>query len=171
MGFYLRDIKFTDTEDIHSYASLDAVSKFQGWGPNTQKETEDHVKSVLKRDENHYHKVIVDEQSDKVIGAIEMTIDKSNASGEIGYILHPRFWGKGIMTKTVEQIIDYGFNQMKLNRIWATTDTENIGSEKVMKKIGMTKEGIIRQNIKLKEGYRDTLIYSILSSEYNGGCV
>lgn len=166
MDFYLRDIKLTDTEDIHNYASLDAVSKFQGWGPNTLKDTEDHVKFVLKREATHYHKVIVDEQSGKVIGAIEMTIDKSNESGEIGYILHPDFWGKGIMTKTVGQIIDYGFNQLNLNRIWATTDTENIGSEKVMQKTGMIKEGLLRQDIKLKHGFRDSLIYSILSNEY-----
>src|SRR5699024_9435734 len=114
----------------------------------------------------HYHKVIVDEQTDRVIGAIEMTIDKSNESGEIGYILRPDYWGKGIMTKVVEQIFDYGFNQLKLNRIWATTDAENIGSEKVMQKTGMIKEGLLRQDIKLKNGFRDTLVYSILYSEY-----
>lgn len=166
MDFFLRDIKLTDTEDIHNYASMDEVSRYQGWGPNSQKDTEDHVKFVLNRDGTHYHKVIVDEQTDRVIGAIEMTIDKSNESGEIGYILRPDYWGKGIMTKVVEQIFDYGFNQLKLNRIWATTDAENIGSEKVMQKTGMIKEGLLRQDIKLKNGFRDTLVYSILYSEY-----
>lgn len=166
MNFFLRDIKLTDTEDIHNYASMDEVSRYQGWGPNSQKDTEDHVKFVLDRNETHYHKVIVDKQTDRVIGAIEMTIDKTNESGEIGYILHPDFWGKGIMTKAVGEILDYGFNQLKLNKIWATTDVENIGSEKVMQKAGMTNEGLLRQDIKLEDGFRDTLVYSILYSEY-----
>lgn len=166
MDFFLRDIKLTDTEDIHNYASMEEVAKYQGWGPNSQKETEKHVKFVLNRDGTHYHKVIVDKRTDRVIGAIEMTIDKSNESGEIGYILHPGFWGNGIMTKAVENIIDYGFNQLNLNKIWATTDAENIGSEKVMQKAGMTNEGLLRQNVKLKDVFRDTLVYSILYSEY-----
>lgn len=166
MKFYLRDVKLADTEDIHSYASLDEVSKYQGWGPNNEKDTEEHVRMVMQSDDTHYHKVIVEQQSDKVIGAIEMTIEKSNDNSEIGYILHPDFWGRGIATQAVEQILDYGFKELKLNIISATTDKRNTGSEKVMQKVGMTKEGLLRENIMLKDGYRDTLIYSILFSEY-----
>ena len=166
MNFYLRDVKLSDTEAIHSYASLDEVSKYQGWGPNSLEDTEEHVKMVMHSDDTHYHKVIVDQQSDKVIGAIEMTIDKNNGSGEIGYILHPDFWGRGIATHAVNQLLDYGFNELKLNRISATADKRNKGSERVMQKAGMTKEGLLRENILLKDGYRDTLVYSILFSEY-----
>lgn len=169
MNFYLRDVKLDDTEAIHSYASLGEVSKYQGWGPNDEKDTEDHVRMVMQSDDTHYHKVIVNQQSDKVIGAIEMTIDKDNDSGEIGYVLHPDFWGRGVATHAVDQILDYGFNDLKLNRISATTDKRNKGSERVMQKAGMTKEGLLRENILLKDGYRDTLVYSILSNEYNPG--
>lgn len=169
MNFYLRDVKLADTEAIHSYASLREVSKYQGWGPNSLEDTENHVKMVMQSDDTQYHKVIVDQQSDKVIGAIEMIIDKDNDSGEIGYILHPDFWRRGVATHAVEQILDYGFNELKLNRISATTDKRNKGSERVMQKAGMTKEGLLRENILLKDGYRDTLVYSILSSEYQPG--
>lgn len=169
MNFYLRDVKLADTEAIHSYASLDEVSKYQGWGPNDEKDTEDHVRMVKQSDDTHYHKVIVNQQSDTVIGAIEMTIDKDNDSGEIGYILHPDFWGRGIASQAVAQILGYGFNELKLNRISAQTDKRNKGSERVMQKAGMTKEGLLRENILLKDGYRDTLVYSILSSEYLPG--
>ncbi|SDL01388.1 GNAT family N-acetyltransferase [Lacicoccus qingdaonensis] len=167
MNFYLRDVTLTDTKDIHSYASLDEVSKYQGWGPDSLKDTENHVKMVMESDDNYYHKVIVDQSSDKVIGAIELSIDKDNDNGEIGYILHPEYWGRGIGTKAVHLILEYGFNELKLNRISATTDKRNTGSERVMQKSGMTKEGLLRENIKLKDGYRDTLVYSILSNEYH----
>jgi [ribosomal protein S5]-alanine N-acetyltransferase len=162
-------VKRTDVEAIHNYAALEEVSKYQGWGPNSLEDTEEHVEIVMHSDETHYHKVIVDQQSDKVIGAIEMTIDKDNNSGEIGYILHPDFWNRGIATHAVNQLLDYGFNELKLNRISAATDKRNKGSERVMQKAGMTKEGLLRENILLKDGYRDTLVYSILSSEYMSG--
>lgn len=166
MEIYLRDIRITDVEDIHSYACIDKASKYQPWGPNTLEETQAHVMKIIKRESTTYHKVIVLKKTNRVIGAVEMTLNKINASAEIGYIIHPDYWGYGIATNISKKLLDYGFNKLGLNRIYATTDKRNIGSEKVLKKLGMKKEGLLRQNIKLREGYRDTLIYSILRYEY-----
>lgn len=166
MEIYLRDLRLTDVDDIHSYSSIDEVSEYQQWGPNTFDQTQTHIKDILRRDNTIYHKVIVLKQSQKVIGAVQMTLDEDNKSAGISYIVHPKYWGYGIATKVANQLLNYGFNEMNLNRIWATTDKRNIGSEKVLLKIGMTKEGLLRQNIKLARGYRDTLIYSILQEEY-----
>lgn len=87
-------------------------------------------------------------------------------SGELGYIIHPDYWGNGIATDIGRTIIKYGFKVLKLNRIWASTDIRNTASEIVLQKLGMKHEAILRQDIKLKDGYRDSLIYSILKEEY-----
>lgn len=167
MEIYLRDLRLTDVDDIHSYSSIDEVSQYQVWGPNIFEQTQTHIKDVLNRDNTIYHKVIVLKQNQRVIGAAQMTLDEDNKNAGVGYIVHPEYWGHGIATKVARQLLDYGFNELELNRIWATTDKRNIGSEKVLLKIGMIKEGLLRQNIKLGSGYRDTLIYSILQEEYN----
>jgi len=57
---------------------------------------------------------------------------------DIGYRFLPEYWGKGIATEVSKKIINYGFDQLKLNRIIGITMPENIGSCKVLEKIGLT---------------------------------
>ncbi|MGE7623855.1 GNAT family N-acetyltransferase [Viridibacillus sp. NPDC096237] len=63
-------------------------------------------------------------------------------------------------------LIEFGFGTLNLHRIFATCDPRNVGSSKVLKKIGMTKEGRIREDLLLKDGWRDSLLYSIIEHEW-----
>ncbi|MEB6246960.1 GNAT family N-acetyltransferase [Mammaliicoccus sciuri] len=166
MDYYTRDLKQSDIEDIHAYNALPEVSKYQAWDPQTYEETEAFVEMLLNRDENWMYNVIVDADYDKVIGAVQLVCDTKNNSGELGYIIHPDYWGNGIATDIGRTIIKYSFKVLKLNRIWASTDIRNTASEIVLQKLGMKHEAILRQDTKLKDGYRDSLIYSILKEEY-----
>src|SRR5699024_9407266 len=112
------------------------------------------------------YNVIVDADTDNVIGAIQLISDKKNNSGEIEFTIHPEYWSNGIATDVARTIVKYGFKVLKLNRIWASTDINNTASEIVLQKLKMRHEAILRQNIKLEDGYRDTLVYSILKDEY-----
>ncbi|SEK25191.1 GNAT family N-acetyltransferase [Paenibacillus sp. OK003] len=64
----------------------------------------------------------------------------------IGYKLTPEYWHQGIMTEVVEKVIEYGFNNLGLNRIEAFVEPENVGSRKVLEKIGFREEGILKGN-------------------------
>lgn len=70
------------------------------------------------------------------------------------------------MTEAVKVVIDYFFNQVGFNRIYAYHANENPASGKVMKKCGMTYEGTLRQAGKCNYGLIDMVCYSILSNEY-----
>ncbi|MEB5686636.1 GNAT family N-acetyltransferase [Mammaliicoccus lentus] len=166
MDYYLRDLKESDLDDIHAYTSLPEVAKYQTWDPLTYEETEEFVQTLLNRDEDWMYNVIVDADTDNVIGAIQLISDKKNNSGEIEFTIHPEYWSNGIATDVARTIVKYGFKVLKLNRIWASTDINNTVSEIVLQKLKMRHEAILRQNIKLKDGYRDTLVYSILKDEY-----
>ena len=98
MDYYLRDLKRSDIEDIHAYANKPEVSQYQSWEPQSYEETEEFVEMLLNRDENWMYNVIVDADTDKVIGAIQLVSDTKNQSGELGYIVHPEYWGNGIAT-------------------------------------------------------------------------
>ena len=64
-------------------------------------------------------------------------------------------------------MMTFGFETLKLHRIYATCDPRNIGSSKVLEKIGMSKEGILRENMLMKDGvWRDSLLYSMLKQEW-----
>ena len=85
---------------------------------------------------------------------------------EVGYVLNRRYWGQGYMAEAVRAIVDFGFRELGMNRIQARCDVPNIGSARVMEKVGMTFEGVLRQQLFEKGTFHDIKIYSILRSEW-----
>jgi [ribosomal protein S5]-alanine N-acetyltransferase len=81
--------------------------------------------------------------------------------------VHPELWGKGVASEAAKLMINIGFTYFHLHRIQATCDPDNIASSRVLEKVGMKKEGVLRENIMIKSGWRDSAIYSVLEGEYN----
>ncbi len=82
-------------------------------------------------------------------------------------MLNRNFWGAGIATEALREVLAYGFDELQLNQIEGGCDVDNIGSEKVMLKAGMSFEGVLRKNERIKGEFRDTKIFSILKSEFD----
>ena len=100
----------------------------------------------------------------KLIGIIgHYRIKPENFRAEVGYMLLPEYNGKGIITESVQEVVKYGFNEMKLHSIEAIIDPENFGSEKVLQKCGFVKEAHLRENEFYEGRFLDTVIYSILN--------
>ena len=96
-----------------------------------------------------------------IIGHYRIKPDHFRA--EVGYMLLPEYNGKGIITEAVQEVVKYGFNEMKLHSIEAIIDPENFGSEKVLQKCGFVKEAHLRENEFYEGRFLDTVIYSILN--------
>lgn len=165
----LREFVMDDWIGVHKYASQEMVCKYQPWGPNTEEESKDFVMEVI-RDAKQVPRtrftfaVIF---NDILVGAGEFNIrDFSNRAGEIGYIVNPDYWNKGIATEVASRLINFGFIECKLHRIYATCDPRNVVSAKVLEKVGMVKEGTIRDDLLLRDGWRDSNLYSILEQEW-----
>lgn len=102
-----------------------------------------------------------------MIGFIALhNISSNSKSASISYAMSAAFRGKGIMTKACSALIDYGFNDMDLNRISIIAGTQNIPSCKISEKLGFVKEGLLRELYQSKDGFRDAFQYSILRSEW-----
>ena len=80
---------------------------------------------------------------------------------ELGYWIAEEYWGKGIMTKIVNGMIDYAFQNFNINRIFAKVFGNNIGSQKVCEKAGMKKEAVLEKALFKNGKYYDEIIYSI----------
>jgi ribosomal-protein-alanine N-acetyltransferase len=101
-----------------------------------------------------------------LVGAISLRTELAHQRGELGYWIGVPFWGRGYATEATRAVIQFGLERMKLNRIHAAHLTRNPASGRVMIKVGMTFEGVLRQHI-LKWGqFEDVAKYSILRSEY-----
>jgi RimJ/RimL family protein N-acetyltransferase len=90
---------------------------------------------------------------------------QKNRRAEVWYKFHKNHWNKGYATEVLKSVLDFGFNELNLHRIQAGCAVDNIGSIKVLEKVGMIQEGRGRQLLPLKSGWSDNFEYSILESD------
>lgn len=102
----------------------------------------------------------------KLIGVIgHYRIKPEHFRAEIGYMLLPEYHGKGIISEAIKEVVNYGFEVMKLHSIEAIIDPENFASEKVLQKNGFVKEAHLKENEYYEGRFLDTVIYSILNKK------
>jgi [ribosomal protein S5]-alanine N-acetyltransferase len=171
----LRKITLNDASDMFEYASNPEVSEYTMWSTHTSiEDTKYFLKSLTKM---YKRKELVDwgivhKAEKKFIGTcgyVEWSMTHSRA--EIGYALSARYWREGYMSEAVNAIIEFGFREMLLNRIVGRCEVNNIASARVMEKVGMQLEGILRQQLFVKGRYWDLKIYSLLREEFFNGIV
>ena len=83
---------------------------------------------------------------------------------EIGYILHPDQWGKGIMNEAIKSVLDYGFKEMDLHSIEARIDPKNQRSAQILLKNGFEKEAYFKEAFYWKGAFIDTEVYSLIAA-------
>jgi [ribosomal protein S5]-alanine N-acetyltransferase len=98
-------------------------------------------------------------------GRIEVR-DAANASGDLGYGLREDAWGLGYGTQIARQLVDIGFSQLMLQRVWATVHPENAASIRVLEKAGLSYEGRLRDYRRVPGGWQDSLLYAATRSDW-----
>lgn len=86
----------------------------------------------------------------------------ANYRAEIGYMLHPAFWRKGIVSEALKATISFGFEEMKLHSIQANIDPLNDASRQILLKHGFVKEAYFREDFYFNGSFMDSEIYSLL---------
>ncbi|MCT4565741.1 MAG: GNAT family N-acetyltransferase [Maledivibacter sp.] len=166
----LRDFIKEDWESIHIYASNKDVVKFMEWGPNTEEDTKNFISMAIysqkQSPRDNYDLAVILKETGKLIGGGTINVyNRKNKDGLIGYCFNPNYWRMGYATELAEGLLHFGFKELKLHRIHATCDIKNIGSAKVLEKIGMKREGHLREHIWISDRWRDSYLYSILDRE------
>ncbi len=112
--------------------------------------------------------LLVDKDSEIIIGRCGLhNWNTEHNRAEIGYVMnYEDYKRKGLMSEAVIAILKYGFEKLKLNRIEAIVGTNNIPSLRIMEKYGFNKEGILRKNSLNLGYYEDSIMFSLLSSEF-----
>jgi ribosomal-protein-alanine N-acetyltransferase len=113
-----------------------------------------------------YPLTIVTKKENEIIGTITLRIDKNNNKGELGYWIGRDYLGNGFATEAVNRMIEFGFNQLDLNKVWASAMSRNKASTIVLEKAGLQKEGRLKQNRLLHDKYEDVEMYCLLKNEY-----
>lgn len=165
----LRPFKKEDARRIRDLANDKKITSILGLPyPYELKHAEEWIATHREQLTNgtEYPLKIIDKQSNDIIGTITIRVDKINHKGELGYWIGSQFWGRGFATEAAKKMIDFGFNELNLNKVWALALTRNIASKMVLEKAGLQQEGTLRQNRLLQNVYEDMDVYGLLREEY-----
>lgn len=165
----LREFRETDLADLHAYAADPEVARFMAWGPNTPDQTWAFLDRALSA-QSQWPRLdlglAMEHAADaRVIGSINLHLRDAEGVMELGYALARPYWRRGLATEAARAMADLAF-RLGVHRLYATCDVRNEGSWRVMQAIGMTREGLLRADRKIKGAWRDTLVYAALREEW-----
>jgi ribosomal-protein-alanine N-acetyltransferase len=166
----LREFVTDDWPALHAVESLPEVARYQSFAPRTEAESRAYVAGSMaaaREAPRRTYDLAVALSAGRLIGRCGLSItDPDLAEAVLWFTLHPAFWGQGYTTEAARALVDFGFRERHLHRIWADCDPQNIGSWRVLEKIGMRREAHFRENARTDDGWADSFIYAVLAREW-----
>lgn len=136
----LRPFEEDDFDAVHSYASVYNNVRYMIWGPNSEEDTRNFIKNVMEQSkavpQQKYDFAVTIKDGGKLIGGCGIYL-KSPSEAEMGWILHRNYWKQGYGTEFARELLRFGFEDLKLHRIYTTCYAKNYGSYRVMERNGM----------------------------------
>ncbi len=166
----LRKLRADDHDDMHAYASDPDTVRFMEWGPNTPDVTRERMAFVLDQ-QTRWPRDTVDLAVElvaarRMIGSISLRRD-GQGGADFGYCFGSQWWRHGYGFEAARALVATAFETLLLHRVWATCDVRNAGSIAVLEKLGMQREGTLRKNLLVPDGWRDTHVYGLLAEEWS----
>jgi ribosomal-protein-alanine N-acetyltransferase len=168
----LREVGPADAREAFRWASDPAYFRYMAAevvGSLDEEETvlRDFEAEARQRPRRQYKLGITLHPTDELVGMARIGIDQpEHRGGDLGYGLRRDQWGRGIATEAAALLLDFGFSTLGLHRVFAYHDPANAASGRVMQKLGMQREGVLRENAWTRDGWRDSVVCAILEAEW-----
>ncbi len=163
----LRIPRIVDAPDLFNGYTQDLeVTRYVMWRPDSSiNQTEEFLKGCVEawQGEKRFPYMITLKGTDFPIGMIELNINGSTVG--IGYVIGRAYWGNGYVPEAARAIVDWALSQPSIYRVTATCDVENVASARVMEKVGMQREGVLRRYVlhpNVSNEPRDCYVYAIV---------
>ena len=164
----LRRFRLTDVDDVVAFANDEEWQRYLPLPfPYERVHGEQFVaESFLKDWKSHPTFAIV--LDDTVIGGINLSVDKRRQTAEMGYSIARKHWGNGYATEAAHAVVDWAFKTFCLAKVHAVAIVDNKRSWRVMERVGMTKEGVLRSEVPDRDASQrhDMAYYGILREEW-----
>jgi RimJ/RimL family protein N-acetyltransferase len=169
----LRTMTPADTDDVHAYQSREDVCRYLMFEPRTREEVAakvaQHAEAKALRGDGDYWQLAIErlDAPGRVIGDLYFALKSvANATGEIGWSLHPDFHGGGYMTEAASAGLDIAFGEIGLHRVRADLDPRNAASIALCRRLGLREEAYFVEDLWFRGAWADTGIYAILDREW-----
>ncbi|MDI6100426.1 GNAT family protein [Actinoplanes sp. NEAU-A12] len=146
------------------------------WSPASEKPTPETTRAALERSGSAWLDgtrlpLAIGVRTDsghRLVGAMNLTIDKAEGSAEVGFWIDAAAEGRGLVTRALHAVLGHGFGDLGLHRVEMRTLTTNDRSRRLAERLGFTLEGVLRRAIRFPDGYRDVAVYAVLADEFAG---
>ncbi len=165
----LRPLREADFPDLFEYAQDPAVARDGMWTPY---ESEDKAREDFMRLLSFYPRgfmwwALEHKADGKMIGRCQLdNYDSDDARADISYALNQDYWGQGLMREAAQRVARYGFEVLNLNRLSATAFPDNVASIRILEKLGMLREGCLRQYRTSRGQPEDVYMFAALRAEW-----
>ena len=150
----------------HEYARDPDVARYMTWRPHR---TVDETREFLQRcesawaDGSAFTWALWVKSEERAVGLLAARVRLPSV--DIGYGLAKRLWRQGFMSEAVAGIVQWALRHQEIHRVWATCDVDNVASARLLERVGMQREGVLRRWIvhpNVSETPRDCFCYSIV---------
>jgi RimJ/RimL family protein N-acetyltransferase len=102
-----------------------------------------------------------------VIGIVELVWrSEADRTAELGYVFHPDHGGRGLATEAAAAVLDWGFNELRLQRVYARCHSGNAASARLMSRLGMRQEARHVESYLFRGEWADSLVFAVLAREW-----
>jgi len=164
MDFILRKWNNADLESLVKYANNQNIAKWltnEFPHPYTQEDGEAFLSMIAQHNPTKVFAIEVNGEAAGSIGIFPQS-DIHEKNAEMGYWLAEEYWGQGIMTKAIQEIVEYGFQTFDIVRIFARPFSTNFASQQVLEKAGFTLEARLKKALFKNAEFMDEIIYTKL---------
>ena len=154
----------SDAVDIYEYASDPEVARYMAWRTHSDiRESVAFLETCAPAWESgqEFCWVVIIKPEDRAVGAIACRV--RGHAVDFGYALSREVWGQGYATEAARAVVTWAMSLPGVYRVWATCDTENLASVRVLEKTGLSLEGTLRRSmirLNLSEKPRDIFVYA-----------
>jgi len=167
----LREFVEDDWQAVLAYQSDPLYLRYYSWTGRTPEAVQQFVGMFIDNQRQQprikFQLAVVLKSSRQLIGNCGIRMDKAGAhEADIGYELSPQHWRQGYATEAARRMLEFGFSELHVHRIWSWCLAENTASAHVLEKLGMRLEGLLRDKEFFKGRYWDALVYGMLEQEH-----
>lgn len=134
--------------------------------PGNREIVEEYFEETISSEDSYWFAVVVD--GELVGAAILPDVDESHGVADLSYWILPEHQGEGYARDAVDLLLDYAFDELRLNRVQADCYATNDASKGLLESLEFTEEGRFRQAAFLDGQYVDVLRYGLLAAEWRG---
>lgn len=171
----LRPFSPEDLDDLFAIQSRPEVTRFLYWDVRDVGQVREVLdkkvsQSALEDEGQGLVLAVVWRETGRVVGEVNLTwLSREHQQGEIGFVFHPGYHGRGFATEAAQMVLRMGFAELGLHRIVGRCDARNHPSVRVLERLGMRREAHFVHNEIFKGEWGEEFVYAILDEEWKSG--